>query len=140
MTEWYIPEMKPGESNRRNPAALVGCRIVEDDRDNAYVFVAQDGSIAAIASRPARRDQPFNFPVFNAALHGPVRENWYITVETLHTGAFGNIGWGYFGHNGYHTRTAEDPADTWVAQAGVGAGDPEDDKGDEAAAAASGKQ
>jgi hypothetical protein len=137
MPEWIIPEMKPGEPNRRNPAALVGCSIVEDRAANAYVFVAQDGSIASIATRPANRDQPFNFPEFSSALGGPVRENWYITVETLHTGAFGNLAWGYFGHTGYHVRTGQDPADTWVAQAGVGA---EEDEGDEAAAAAGGKQ
>src|SRR5215213_2157613 len=130
MSEWYIPEMKPGEENRRNPSALVGCRIIEDAADNAYVFVGQNGRIEARAQRPARPTDAFNFPVFRAQLNGRIAENWYITVETLHTGPFGNIGWGYFGHAGYHARPAEDPTDTWVAQAGAGVGD---DEGDEAA-------
>jgi hypothetical protein len=137
MSEWYIPEMKPGESNRRNPSALVGCRIVEDAAHNAYVFVAQDGRIESVAERPPRPTDRFNFPVFSAVLNGPIRQNWYISVETLRTGASGNIAWGYFGHNGYHPPNVEDPTDTWVAQAGASVGD---DKCDEAAAAASGKQ
>lgn len=138
MPVWNIPVMKPGERDRPNPPQLVNCSIKETENRNGYEFRGPDGHVQAVTTGGRLPEGRFRFPMFRAQLNGPIRQDWYITVETLHTGAFGNIGWGYFGHDRYPPEKPEDPTDTWVAQAGASAGDDEDDQA--AAASASSKQ
>src|SRR6476619_6698422 len=128
MSEWTIPLMRPNQPNIPNPAALVGCKIIELPVNEGYMFLGPHGNFRSSTNgRPAGA---FNFPSFRARLNngGPEQE-WFITVENLHTG---ELAWGYVSNEGFHHRKTQDEPDTWVAHAGATV---EEDEGKCAAAA-----
>src|SRR5688500_3498413 len=97
--------MKLGERARRQPQQLDNCSIKETENRNGYELREPDGNVQAVTTGGRLPEGLFRFPMFRAQLNGPITQDWYITVETLHTGAFGNIGWGYFGHDRYPPET-----------------------------------
>jgi hypothetical protein len=133
-TEWNINPQKPDRLGP-NPPGLVGCKIRKNPNATAYMFEGPHGTVHSISPGTALPTGHFRFPVFRAQLSGAATNDWYLTVETMRTGAFGNEAWGYWSNTGYIEGGREDPTDTWVAEAGAGAG--EDEEGESSAASAS---
>jgi hypothetical protein len=114
-TQWTINAS--GVRGGANKSELVGCHIQQ--YANNYQFESPNGTVQSTTIGTTLPTPPFQFPMFNSALAGSTALNWYITVDTLTGGASGNQAGGTWSNTSFESPTA-DPADTWVAQSGVG--------------------
>ncbi|HKG46308.1 MAG TPA: hypothetical protein VKB02_06260 [Pyrinomonadaceae bacterium] len=118
-----------GVNGGSNKSALVGCHIKQNATN--YQFQASNGTVVSTTTGTTLPTAPFQFPMFNSALSGQTALDWYITVDTLTGGASGNQPGGEWSNYAFASPEGV-PSDTWVAQAGAGV---EDDQDDQAAAA-----
>jgi len=114
-----------GVQGGQNKSQLVGCHFRVTANGTCYVFESPNGTSISTTCEETLPTPPFQFPMFRSALGGRLAMNWYITVETVTGGPSQNQARGKWSNTGFANATA-DPADTWVAQAGVGV-DPEEE-------------
>jgi len=121
---WTISANNVGPGS--NSSELVGCHLVRDNDDVTYHFETPGRTKAQTFVSPT---VPFQFPVFQSSLAGRDDVSWYITVCSI-GGPTGNQASGTFSNTGYVSCAGSglgEPPDTWVAQAGPGVGEDEED-------------
>ncbi|HEX3250928.1 MAG TPA: hypothetical protein VHS05_15955 [Pyrinomonadaceae bacterium] len=120
-----------GSNPQGNQTALVGCHlaIITDSNGTHYQFQGPGGGNAAQVTSPGASlpSLPYDFPVFNSQLGGPLAQNWYIRIKSSTHGQDEKDAHGDWSNLPFTPEFAEVDPDTWTAQAGSGAGGhPED--------------
>ena len=110
-----------------NRIDLIGCHIAKTSGPSGihYEFRAPNNGILATTGGGSLPVLPFQFGEFFYGRPGTAQKAWFITVDFVNErevqGTWSNVSFEP------HLKPGGEPPDTWVAQAGSGAGSDEED-------------